>query len=347
MLDKVNVFKKSAETTSTALFFNLNKASEFVEDFADRVHDEKERLRRAIDKGDFSVHPSSEFASFISISQSEDNPKPVVSIDYERWQNISDSFGFFAVACSEGISIEELFELSQLQDDFESIASKMKSRLDLNTLRGQSNSVILSIVAVSFIAAVNHQMLSYHCKRLKVSVDSMMEMLEEVAFAKNGKVLIPIFTQDEQVMALFDAIGIKATDFNDLANQVSAMRHGKRLPDCRTLLSLTKDMILTQVEPLMPPHKQQSQASSPNTNPSIIKRSRGRPKGSKNKKTLERERLAAMQSTATSHSASSALSAAPTTVVKRGPGRPKGSKNKKTLERERLAVGQAAAKADA
>lgn len=49
-----------------------------------------------------------------------------------------------------------------------------------------------------------------------------------------------------------------------------------------------------------------------------VKRGRGRPKGSKNKKTIEREALAAQ-------------SCSP---VKRGPGRPKGSKNKKTLERE-------------
>ncbi|KAB7656404.1 hypothetical protein GBM95_09005, partial [Sutterella seckii] len=46
------------------------------------------------------------------------------------------------------------------------------------------------------------------------------------------------------------------------------------------------------------------------------KRKPGRPKGSKNKKTLERE----------------ALLAAP---PKRGRGRPKGSKNKSTLEREK------------
>ena len=43
----------------------------------------------------------------------------------------------------------------------------------------------------------------------------------------------------------------------------------------------------------------------------------GRPKGSKNKKTLEREAAAAQ--------------------MHRGPGRPKGSKNKKTLEREAAA----------
>ena len=48
------------------------------------------------------------------------------------------------------------------------------------------------------------------------------------------------------------------------------------------------------------------------------KRGRGRPKGSKNKKTLERE----------------AMEAASGITKKRGPGRPKGSKNKKTLERE-------------
>ena len=51
---------------------------------------------------------------------------------------------------------------------------------------------------------------------------------------------------------------------------------------------------------------------------------RGRPKGSKNKKTLERE----------------AAEAASGRRIKRKPGRPKGSKNKKTLEREALQAKQ-------
>ena len=51
------------------------------------------------------------------------------------------------------------------------------------------------------------------------------------------------------------------------------------------------------------------------------KRGRGRPKGSKNKKTLEREKA-------------SAEAVDSTIPQKRGRGRPKGSKNKKTLERE-------------
>ena len=51
----------------------------------------------------------------------------------------------------------------------------------------------------------------------------------------------------------------------------------------------------------------------------VVKRGRGRPKGSKNKKTLEREALMAAQGV---------------TQIKRKPGRPKGSKNKKTLEKE-------------
>lgn len=55
------------------------------------------------------------------------------------------------------------------------------------------------------------------------------------------------------------------------------------------------------------------------------KRGPGRPKGSKNKKTLERE---TMQATSGA-------------TKKRGPGRPKGSKNKKTLEREAALAKQA------
>ena len=54
-------------------------------------------------------------------------------------------------------------------------------------------------------------------------------------------------------------------------------------------------------------------------NGGILKRGKGRPKGSKNKKTLERE---------------AALAAQGIKQVKRKRGRPLGSKNKKTLERE-------------
>ena len=60
------------------------------------------------------------------------------------------------------------------------------------------------------------------------------------------------------------------------------------------------------------------QQTEDDDNGSSTKRGRGRPKGSKNKKTLEREAAMANQPQ----------------QIKRGRGRPKGSKNKKTLERE-------------
>jgi hypothetical protein len=58
---------------------------------------------------------------------------------------------------------------------------------------------------------------------------------------------------------------------------------------------------------------------------------RGRPKGSKNRKTLEREALAAAGGGADQGGSGG----------KRGPGRPKGSKNRKTLEREAQARAEA------
>lgn len=62
------------------------------------------------------------------------------------------------------------------------------------------------------------------------------------------------------------------------------------------------------------------------------KRRPGRPKGSKNKKTLERE--AAQAASSEFMSASPVQEPQPEKPAKRGRGRPKGSKNKKTLERE-------------
>lgn len=66
------------------------------------------------------------------------------------------------------------------------------------------------------------------------------------------------------------------------------------------------------------------------------RRKPGRPKGSKNKKTLERERLAAE---------AAAKGVLPPEKVKRKPGRPKGSKNKATLEREAKEAAEAMKKA--
>ena len=63
------------------------------------------------------------------------------------------------------------------------------------------------------------------------------------------------------------------------------------------------------------------------------KRGRGRPPGSKNKKTLEREQQAAGTTSSDTGGADES-----TPPAKRGRGRPPGSKNKKTLERERLAA---------
>ena len=67
-----------------------------------------------------------------------------------------------------------------------------------------------------------------------------------------------------------------------------------------------------------------SNQAEDNVNVSSTKRGRGRPKGSKNKKTIEREAAMASQPQ----------------PEKRGRGRPKGSKNKKTIEREAVMTNQ-------
>ena len=69
----------------------------------------------------------------------------------------------------------------------------------------------------------------------------------------------------------------------------------------------------------------------------VQKGRRGRPKGSKNRKTLEREALAATGGGADQGGSGG----------KRGPGRPKGSKNRKTLEREAQARAEAEPRAKA
>ena len=75
---------------------------------------------------------------------------------------------------------------------------------------------------------------------------------------------------------------------------------------------------------------------------STAHRGPGRPKGSKNRKTLEREQQEQAGTTVPTKTESDSGETA--TPVKRGPGRPKGSKNRKTIERERQAAAAASQK---
>ena len=82
---------------------------------------------------------------------------------------------------------------------------------------------------------------------------------------------------------------------------------------------------MPQVNAAPKPPRGRPRKEKPAEDPNKPKRKPGRPKGSRNKKTIERERLAAE---------AVAKGEIPAEEVKRKPGRPKGSKNKKTLERE-------------
>ena len=82
---------------------------------------------------------------------------------------------------------------------------------------------------------------------------------------------------------------------------------------------------MPQVKAAPKPPRGRPRKEKPAEDPDKPKRKPGRPKGSRNKKTIERERLVAE---------AVAKGEIPAEEVKRKPGRPKGSKNKKTLERE-------------
>ena len=105
--------------------------------------------------------------------------------------------------------------------------------------------------------------------------------------------------------------GLTEDSFDEIANEFNSR--------CKAVHSDFRAMPQTVIEPKKVGRPLKVRATE--NQDSVVKRGRGRPKGSKNKKTLEREKLMQQQQELEQ-------------PVKRKPGRPKGSKNKKTLARE-------------
>lgn len=351
--DHVKVFNTSPEKTKVGLFFSSINADERAEHFSDKVANEINNLLKAIESGAANPTPKDELCQILSVSKNESTGKPELKVNHSEWQKICDSKGFFAVACSDGVDIQELYKTYYLRDTSEKVFSQLKSQLGFDTLRGHSDTSILNRIAVSFIATVIRQLFISHCESVGAKPNLMLDKLLRIVISDDATgQLIPSYTNSKPVRAFLASVGVTRADFNDLATQMTLIAEDKTLSEGRTLNSLTLDKVYSLVEERYHAYiskkadkdqgishtesiSKEKKLSSPkavtSTTKDLGKRKPGRPKGSKNKKTLEREAAKGVNQIQCFDNATNDVKGAP---IKRGRGRPKGSKNKKTLAAE-------------
>ena len=348
---KAQVFKKSSEPTTVGLFFHHLNATEGSEYLNKQVVDAIADAKAAI-----ATHRTpgidAEINSIVSIVNGEKGQPDSVAVDYAKWQKLLDSKGFFAIASSLDLNATEMYPLYASRNASEHAFTQLKSMLGLDTLRGHLDAGVEARIAVSFIASALRSQFGLACESAKSETNLMLGKLKRVVVVNSiNDGFHSQFSGDMQVKALFNVLGITNSDLSDLATQMNQITDRVNISEFRTLCSFGKDGILSQSDR----HHLSMQGQT--IEPSCIvakefdtipvKRKPGRPKGSKNKRTLERERHEGTQAlkppakrgrplgrknnkTLAREAAEALLPPKPPAKI----GRPKGSKNKKTLERE-------------
>ena len=235
------------------------------------------------------------------------------SLSTEEVYEALQTEGLFGVLSGEEISCEEILPAYYMRQAAEQIFDIAKNYTKLLPLRIRTEGTFRGHLLLSYVASCAIKMIQLRLKEANLFFGSRMACL------RNQKCTIyqnRIVTDEPQKEAndSYKALGIKCPEEIPL-------RDGRLVytpPESGTL------------PPEKKKRKQKKQTVSGKTSASETqdvsgtRKKRGRPAGSKNKKTLEREALASQDAV----------------VIKRGKGRPKGSKNKKTLEREALIAAQ-------
>lgn len=244
-----------------------------------------------------------ELTSYLSVKKKGRSWEVVYN--YDAWQSALDGKGFCSIASSLDLGPEKVNRLYHLRDVSEKQYMIMKSQLGYDTTRVHTTEGIESKFAVCFIASIIRSEICRSCKKLGYDSNRMIREIDRVVLVlMTDGLYASVNNLSTRQKDLLSEYGVLPEHFKAFADDVNRRRlnpinsqahqlpnKGEAAPKRRgrpPKKKLDEELILTP------------------------KRGPGRPKGSKNKKTLERE---AKQQTTEQ-------------LPKRKPGRPKGSKNK-------------------
>ena len=318
--DRVRVFAGSREESCVALLYDAVNSSGRSVAMVQKIWDALEEVSRQLPGRveDLTIPPKA--GKYLSFELS-DGVATAASFNFEAWQLATNRKGFSAIASSRERSPEEILKLYRLRDAVEKQFSVMKSQLGYNAVRVHSDEAIESKMAACFIATVIRTEIMRACRRRKRSTNKMIRILGGISLTLgNDDKYSFANTIPDKARELLAEFGVLPGHFDRLAEEANREESDELRPQERTLPSLEPPPLRKGGRP-----KKEKPAAA-----GSARRKPGRPKGSRNRKTVEKEALEAAQRE----------QEAPVVEKpeKRRPGRPKGSRNKATLKREALAA---------
>ena len=240
--------------------------------------------------------------------------------------------GFESIASSADLGPEEVNRIYHLRDASEKQYMICKSMEGSSVFRVHTTEGICSKGLACFIASVLRREISLACEEAGLKPSVMLAQIERPALALMGNGTYKFINNlKEPLSKLFASVGYTASEFETIAGDVNEREkaRGKGVSQYHRTPEEIRTAHRKLKESLKKGSRSEEATEQPAEDDGEIHPARhpGRPRGSKNKKTLARE-------------AAQKLHNGGQQEPKRKPGRPPGSKNKKTLEKESSGITQ-------
>ena len=320
--DVTKIFAGSKEESTIALFYDAKKGAAKACEYISKVKEAKEKLLKAIAEGENPKVPE-DYQGVLQVISKEDGLE--IKQDNEEYQRQVDQKGYTAIGSSCMLSADEINQTYHSRDSSEKGFRSFKTDLGNRSLRVHFSASAETKFLVGMIASNIRNELMHACIAIKMPTNvaiSELELLRVTLQADGG--VVYTHTENKRQLALLRQLYILPKNLDEMAKDLYQRREVENHDPRRRMIDyLFKKKNDNQSAGGTGSNDTTGTSNSDDNNTSANKtgkRKRGRPLGSKNKKTKARDaKMAANGEQAQS---------------KRKRGRPLGSKNKKTKERE-------------
>lgn len=301
--EKQQVFGNHPEEAWVNLYFDGANGTDRSITLIRKIRTAAREMEEAILNHEKPSSPK-ELSRYLSVKKNGQSWKVVYN--YDNWQKALDEKGFCSIASSLELGPEMVNRLYHLRDVSEKQYMIMKSQLGYDTTRVHTTEGIENKFAVCFVASIIRSEICSACRTLGLDSNRMIREIDRIVLVlMTDGLYASVNNLSIRQNELLAAFGIQPGYFKIFADDVN---HRRINPINSQVHQLPEGDQSPKKKRGRPPKKKLTdEISLPGQ-----KRKPGRPKGSKNKKTLEREARQLQEPQ----------------QVKRKPGRPRGSKNK-------------------
>ena len=341
--DRAKLFGGSSEEATVGLFYDSKNGVATACDFISKVKAVKSEAEAAIASGKKPGIPK-KYQGVLKVVMGEEGL--VVEQDNEEYQRIVDRKGYSAIGTSRELSADELNTTYHSRDASEKGFRADKTELGNDVWRVHNQSALHAKFFVGFIASNIRNELQKACKKVKYATNLAIRELRnlQLFILADGSIRY-VHMENYRQEALLTALCIDARNLDEVADDLKQRlsdpnkdpRRRMAVYSLGTDTTTMDDTIAASAEEVDQPNgsepgKGEAPQDKSGTSISIVetvRRKGGRPKGSLNKKTVERLKQEAEE-------AAARVASGEPEPIKRKRGRPKGSLNKKTIERLHL-----------